>query len=110
MAEFTHKVDFSTLDPAQKLHILKEMGFREDGPLEHTINCTSRQGSGLRCTCLPGTTSFKAPADVKKYMGETTEARQAFGELREAYFNDGEGENPGSWVDYLTRTAPRYQR
>src|SRR5690349_21329894 len=59
MAEFTHKVDFSTLDPAQKLHILKEMGFREDGPLEHTINCTSRQGSGLRCTCLPGTTSFK---------------------------------------------------
>lgn len=109
MAEFTHKVDFSALDPAQKLHILKEMGFREDGPLEHAVNCVSRQGSGLRCTCLPGTTSFKAPADVQRYMGETMEARQEFGEKRQAYENDGEGDHPGSWVDYLTRTAPRYQ-
>lgn len=109
MAEFTHKVNFAGLSPAQKLAILKEMGFKEDGPLEHGVNCTSRQGRGLKCDCLPGTTSFKAPADVKKYLGETMEARQVFAELRSEYENDGIGENPGSWADYLARTAPRYQ-
>lgn len=109
MAEFTHKVDFAGLPPEQKLQILKEMGFKEDGPPEHAVNCTSRQGSGLVCDCLPGTTSFKAPADVKKYMGETMEARQKFAELRSEYENDGIGSSPGSWVDYLERTAPRYR-
>lgn len=109
MATFTHNVDFSTLDPAQKLHILNEMGFQEAAPLEHAVNCTSRQGSGLRCDCLPGTTSFKAPADVKRYMGETMEARQEFAEKRQEYENDGIGESPGSWTYHLERTAPRYQ-
>ena len=109
MAEFTHTVDFKSLDPAQKLQILSEMGFVEASPLEHAVNCTSRQGSGLICDCLPGTTSFKAPADVKKYMGETLEARQEFADQRQEFENDGIGKHPGSWLNHLARTAPRYR-
>ena len=108
MAEFTLKVDYTNLSAEMKLKILKEMGFREDGPLEHAIDCVSRQGRGLICTCWPGTTSFKAPADVRRYMGEMDERRSLFAAKRQAYENLGEGESPGSWFTYLERTAPRY--
>lgn len=110
MAEFTHRVNFSSLSPAQKIEILKELGFRESTPDEHAPNCTSRQGGGLRCTCIPPTTSWKAPGDVVKFMGETMEARQTFAEKRSTYENDGVGGSPGLWVDYLAKTAPRYNR
>lgn len=108
MAEFTLKVEYAGLSPEMKLKILKEMGFREDGPLEHAVDCVSRQGSGFICTCWPGTTSFKAPADVKRYMGEDETARQEFARRRQEFQNDGDGENPGPWYAHLERTAPRY--
>lgn len=102
------KINYLALSPDQKLWVMREMGFREENPLEHGINCGSRQGSGLRCTCLPGTTSFKAPGDVRRYMGETDEARRGFAEKRAEYENDGIGKNPGSWFDHLSETAPRH--
>lgn len=102
------KINYLALTPAQKIWVMREMGFQEDSPMEHTVNCTSRQGDGLRCTCIPGTTSFKAPNDVRRYMGETNVARIAFAEKRSEYENDGIGENPGSWFDHLEKTAPRY--
>lgn len=109
MAEFTHKVDFSSLSPESKLQILKEMGFGEVTPREHAYGCTSLQGSGLRCTCMPPLTTWTAPGDVRRYMGETKAARQEFAEKRWAYLNDGIGDSPGSWVYHLEQTAPRYQ-
>ncbi|MCP9209605.1 hypothetical protein [Streptomyces cucumeris] len=108
MTELSHKIDFYNLTPEQKLGILKEMGFREEGPPEHSASCTSRQGTGLVCTCLPGTTSFKAPADVRRYMGETPKAREEFAEKRWTYENDGIGKPPGLWVEHLEKTAPRW--
>lgn len=102
------KINYLALTPAQKLWVMREMGFREGTPLEHGIDCTSRQGSALRCTCWPGTTSFKAPGDVRRYMGETSEARQAFAEKRSEYENNGIGNSPGSWFDHLEKTAPRH--
>lgn len=102
------KINYLAMSPEQKLQILREMGFREDSPLEHGVNCVSRQGSGLICTCWPGTTSFKAPTDVRRYMGETNEARQEFAKKRADYLNDDIGENPGSWFNHLEKTAPRY--
>lgn len=103
------KIHLSTLSPAEKLEALKEMGFTEVPPEEHTINCTSIQGSGLRCTCIPPTTSFKAPLDVRVYMGENVERRQSFAEKRWENMNDGIGESPGMWITHLENTAPRYK-
>lgn len=102
------KTNYLALSPQQKLQVMEAMGFREGSPLEHGVDCVSRQGSGLICTCWPGTTSFKAPGDVRRYMGETNEDRREFAEKRAEYENDGIGENPGSWVDHLAKTAPRY--
>jgi hypothetical protein len=109
MAEFAHNINFRALSPEQKLQILREMDFIEVAPEEHGSSCPSLRNSGVRCDCLSPTTSWKAPSDVRRYMGETREARQAFDELRSPYLNDGEGESPGLWVDYLEKTAPRYQ-
>jgi hypothetical protein len=101
-------INYAALDPRTKLQILKEMGFQEVGPREHGVDCTSRQGSGLICDCLPGTTSFKATGDVKRFLGETQEARVEYAAKRSEYQNDGIGDSPGSWSSYLERTAPRH--
>lgn len=108
MAEFTHKVDFTVLTPHDKLQILKEMGFQEDPPAECGPDCMSRQGTGLICDCWPPTTSWKAPADVREFMGETHKARREFAERRQTYENDGVGDSPGLWITHLEKTAPRY--
>jgi hypothetical protein len=102
------QIHYSGLSPETKLQILKEMGFRESGPLEHDTECTSRQGSGLICDCLPGTTSWKAPGDVRRHLGEHDEARRDFAEKRQQYQNDGIGDSPGPWYRYLEKTAPRH--
>jgi len=101
-------VNYAGLSPEQKLQILKEMGFGEISPNEHGYNCTSRQGRGLICDCLGGVTTWGAPSDVKKYLGETHEERTEFFARRSVYLNHGEGESPGSWRAHLEKTAPRY--
>lgn len=101
-------IDYARLDPETKLQILKEMGFREIPPMEHGTNCTSRQGSGLICDCLQGVTTWGAPSDMKRWLGETQEQRAEFAERRQSYQNDGIGDSPGTWSAHLERTAPRY--
>ncbi|QJD53813.1 hypothetical protein SEA_KELA_253 [Streptomyces phage Kela] len=103
------QIDYSTLSPETKIQILREMGFKEIPPAEHGTNCLSRQGSGMICDCLMGVTTWGAPLDVKKWLGETHEARSEFAARRHAYLNDGEGESPGSWAVHLEKTAPRYR-
>jgi hypothetical protein len=108
MAEFTPSIDYRSLSPEKKLKILEEMGFSENPPDEHASNCPDRQDDAFRCDCIPPTTSFKAPLDVKAYMGESLRARRDFGEKRSAFVNDGDGEDPGLWITHLEKTAPRY--
>jgi hypothetical protein len=100
-------IDYAGLTPQQKILILEEMGFKEIPPPEHGTNCLSRQGSGMRCDCLQGVTTWGAPLDVKKYLGETHEERAEFAARRQMYLNDGEGENPGPWWAHLEKNAPR---
>jgi len=102
-------IDYAGLTPQQKILILEEMGFKEIPPPEHGTNCLSRQGSGLICDCLQGVTTWGAPVDVKKYLGETHEERAAFAARRQAYQNEGEGQNPGPWWAHLEKNAPRYR-
>lgn len=102
-------INYAGLSPQQKLQILEEMGFKEIQPAEHGSNCLSRQGSGLICDCLQDVTTWGAPVDVKKWLGETHEERTAFAVKRQAYLNEGEGENPGPWWAHLEKSAPRYR-
>jgi hypothetical protein len=104
------KIHLSMLSPKEKLEALEEMGFRERTPDEHAVGCASRQGSGLRCTCLPPVTAWVAPSEVRQYMGEDDANRKKFGEKRWAFENDDEGSNPGLWVTYLENTAPRHKK
>lgn len=101
-------INYTRMSPEMKLQILKEMGFGEISPNEHGSNCTSLRGRGLICDCLGGVTTWGAPHDVKKYLGESHEERAEFFARRSAYLNDGEGESPGSWRVHLERTAPRH--
>lgn len=101
-------INYAGLSPQDKLQILTEMGFREIPPSEHGTNCTSRQGRGLVCNCLQGVTTWGAPLDVKGYLGETHDQRVEFAVRRQMHQNEGVGENPGSWMSHLERTAPRY--
>lgn len=84
------------LDPEKKLAVLEAMGFTRSR-LEHGVNCLSRQGSGLRCDCVPPESQWRAPADVRKHLGETWEARTAHRNERDLYFNDGIGRSPAPW-------------
>lgn len=102
-------IDYASLDNETKLQILKEMGFREIPPMEHGTNCLSRQGSGIICDCIQGVTTWGAPLDMKKWLGETHEERAAFAARRHTYLNDGEGESPGSWAIHLEQNAPRHR-
>jgi hypothetical protein len=102
-------INYAGLTPQQKLVILEEMGFKEIPPSEHGTNCLSRQGSGMICDCLQGVTTWGAPQDVKKYLGETHEERAKFAARRQLYLNEGEGESPGSWIHHLKKNAPRYR-
>ncbi len=103
-------IDYAGLSPAIKLQIIKEMGFGEISPGEHSSNCTSLWGRGLICDCLPGVTTWGAPFDMKHWLGETQEQRVAFAELRLAYDpnSDTPGVDPSPWYKHLERTAPRY--
>lgn len=102
-------INYTGLSPQQKLQILEEMGFKEIPPAEHGANCLSRQGNGLICDCLMGVTTWGAPVDVKKWLGETHEERAEFAAKRQAYLNEGEGRNPGPWWAHLEKNAPRYR-
>ena len=102
-------INYATLSPQDKLQILEEMGFKEIPPAEHGTNCLSRQGRGLICDCLMGVTTWGAPLDVKRWLGETHEERAEFAAKRQMYLNEGEGESPGSWVYHLEQNAPRHR-
>jgi len=106
--QHSFSIDYAGLGPEAKLQILKEMGFREIPPAEHGTDCTSRQGRGLICDCLQGVTTWGAPLDMKRWMGESQEQRAEFAERRQSYQNDGIGNSPGSWAGHLEKTAPRY--
>lgn len=102
-------INYAAMSPADKIKILEEMGFKEIPAPEHGTNCTSRQGRGLICDCLQGVTTWGAPVDVKKWLGETHEERAEFAAKRQPYLNEGDGENPGPWFVHLEKNAPRYR-
>lgn len=99
MAEFTLKVDYQSMPPEEKLAILREMGFTRTRA-EHTITCTSIQGSGLICTCIAPTSKWSAPVDVRKHLNETHPERVEYTARRSAWEDDGieSGEKPERWA------------
>lgn len=84
------------LSAAAKVQALEAMGFLRTRN-SHSPGCTTFQGSGYICTCLAPESTWSAPAEVCRFLGESLAERRAYTQLRNAHENDGGGSPVKSW-------------
>lgn len=63
--------DWINLDPAEKIRIIRAMGFTPHQD-PHDIGCPKVISSGYRCNCIPPPATWWPPRDVEAYDHKNT--------------------------------------